>query len=59
MMRCRIPMLEKRLTIYLLEHDFIQILWSQGKREKEFLPRIKWWIENLEKYMLNREFWTI
>lgn len=54
--KCRIPMLEKRLTIYLLEHDFIQILWSQGKRAEEFLPRIKWWMDNLERYMLNIEF---
>lgn len=48
-----IPMLEKRLTIYLLEHDFIQILWSQGKRADEMLTRISWWLENLEKYIQN------
>lgn len=47
-----IPMIEKRLTVYLLEHDFIQILWSQGKREDELLPRIKWWISgSLETYI--------
>lgn len=54
-----IPMLEQRLTIYLLEHDFIQILWSQGKRADELLPRIKWWLsKSLEQYirdLLNRE----
>jgi len=49
-----IPMIEKRLTIYLLEHDFIQILWSNGKRDDEFLPRIKWWVSGrLEKYIQN------
>lgn len=48
-----IPMIEKRLTIYLLEHDFIQILWSQGKRADELLSRIKWWVESLEKYIQN------
>lgn len=51
--RCSIPMIEKRLTIYLLEHDFIQILWSQGKRADELLPRIKWWISSLEEYIQN------
>lgn len=54
MKECPIPMIEKRLTIYLLEHDFIQILWSKGKRAEEFLPRIKWWLSgNLEKYLQN------
>ncbi len=48
-----IPMIEKRLTIYMLEHDFIQILWSQGKRGDEFLSRIKWWISgNLERFIV-------
>jgi aminoglycoside phosphotransferase (APT) family kinase protein len=54
--KVNIPMLEKRLTIYLLEHDFIQMLWSQGKRADEFLPRIKWWLSGgLEKYILELE----
>ncbi len=48
-----IPMIEKRLTIYLLEHDFIQILWSQGKRADEYLPRIKWWVRSLDEYIQN------
>jgi aminoglycoside phosphotransferase (APT) family kinase protein len=48
----RIPMIEKRLTIYLLEHDFIQILWSEGKRSDEFFPRIGYWLSgSLEKYV--------
>lgn len=47
-----IPMVGKRLTIYLLEHDFIQILWSQGKRVDEFFSRINWWLRNLEQYIL-------
>lgn len=51
MKKSSIPMIEKRLTIYLLEHDFIQILWSQGKRADEFLPRIEWWVKSLEKYI--------
>ncbi len=51
MKKSSIPMLEKGLTIYLIEHDFIQILWSQGKREAELLTRIKWWLESLEMYI--------
>lgn len=54
MNKCSIPMIGKRLTIYMLEHDFIQILWSQGKRADEFLPRIKWWVSgSLEEYIQN------
>jgi aminoglycoside phosphotransferase (APT) family kinase protein len=53
MKRNRIPMIEKRLTIYLLEHDFIQILWSQGKKADEYVPRISWWLSTrLEQYIL-------
>lgn len=54
-----IPMLEKRLTIYLLEHDFMHILWSQGKRAEELLPRIKWWVDKLEKYIQERYLWNV
>lgn len=54
MEKVSIPMIEKRLTIYLLEHDFIQILWSNGKRADELLSRIKWWVSgSLEKYIQN------
>ena len=52
MKRHSIPAIEKRLTIYLLEHDFIQILWSEGKRAEEYLSRIDWWLSgNLENYI--------
>ncbi len=52
--QCRVPNIEQRLTIYLLEHDFIQILWSKGKRAEEFLPRIKCWVNGeVESYMQN------
>lgn len=40
-----IPMIEKRLTIYMLEHDFMQIIWSKGQRANEFLPRIGYWLD--------------
>lgn len=36
----------------MFEHDFIQIIWSKGKRGDEFLPRLKWWLEGkLEEYL--------
>ncbi len=51
---CRIPKIEQRLTIYLLEHDFIQILWSKGKRADEFLSRISCWVnKGVENYIQN------
>jgi aminoglycoside phosphotransferase (APT) family kinase protein len=52
MKNSNIPFIEKRLTIYMLEHDFMQIIWSKGNRAEEFLPRIKWWLEGkLEEYL--------
>lgn len=51
MAKSSIPMIEKRLTIYLLEHDFMQMIWSQGRRTEELLTRIMWWLENLEQYI--------
>lgn len=50
--KSKIPRIEQRLTIYLLEHDSIQLLWSQGKKADELLPRIKYWVnEGLEMYI--------
>jgi aminoglycoside phosphotransferase (APT) family kinase protein len=50
--KCSIPMIEQRLTIYLLEHDFIQVLWSNGKKTDEYLTRIKWWVSGgLKRYL--------
>lgn len=52
MKKNNIPMIERRLTIYLIEHDFMQILWSQGKRVDELIPRIKWSVsKGLEEYI--------
>ena len=44
-----IPMIEKRLTIYMLEHDFIQIFWSKGSRADEFVSRIHYWLEGKQE----------
>ncbi|MDD4113750.1 MAG: aminoglycoside phosphotransferase family protein [Herbinix sp.] len=47
-----IPMVEKRLTIYMIEHDLMQIIWSKGNREEEFLSRLKWLLDGkLEEYL--------
>ncbi|TAH67135.1 MAG: aminoglycoside phosphotransferase family protein [Anaerolineaceae bacterium] len=47
-----VPMIERRLTIYMLEHDFMQIIWSTGKRADEFLPRIQYWLEGKQEEYL-------
>lgn len=44
-------MIEKRLAIYLLEHDWIKILWSQGKDVDDLLARIEWQLKNLESHI--------
>lgn len=49
-----IPMIEKRLTIYMLEHDFMQIIWSKGKRTNEFLPRIEYWLDGKQEEFIRR-----
>jgi aminoglycoside phosphotransferase (APT) family kinase protein len=40
-----VPELHKRLTIYLIEHDIIQIIWSKGKSENEYVDRIRHWLD--------------
>ncbi len=52
MKKHNIPLIGKRWTIYLLEHDFIQILWSEGKTTDEYLPRIGYWLsDSLDTYV--------
>lgn len=49
-----IPMIEKRFTIYMLEHDFMQIVWSKGNKTDEYMPRIRSWLDGkLEEYVRN------
>ena len=51
MKKSKISMIEKRLAIYLLEHDWIKILWSQGKDVDDLLARIDWQLKNLESHI--------
>ena len=39
-----IPNLEKRLTIYQLEHELNQLIWSGMKQEEERMRRIEGWL---------------
>ena len=39
-----IPNIEKRLTIYQLEHELNQLIWHGKKQEKERVQRIKGWL---------------
>jgi aminoglycoside phosphotransferase (APT) family kinase protein len=43
--RCaQVPDLAKRLTLYQLEHEIQQIIWSGGSAEAERVPRIERWL---------------
>lgn len=47
-------MIEKRLTIYMLEHDFIQLLWCCGSDKDVYTSRIKRYLNGeLESYLAN------
>ena len=35
----------KRQTIYQIEHEIMQIIWSKGKTQSERAPKIKSWLE--------------
>lgn len=49
-----IIMIEKRLTIYMLEHDFIQLLWCNGSDKDIYTSRIKRCLDGeLENYIVN------
>ncbi|WP_438449105.1 phosphotransferase [Gorillibacterium sp. sgz5001074] len=39
-----VPHIEKRLTIYQLEHELNQLIWSGKKHEEERVRRIKGWL---------------
>ena len=39
-----VPNLEKRLTIYQLEHELNQLIWNGLKQEEERMQRINGWL---------------
>lgn len=42
-----------RQTIYQLEHEIMQIIWSKGKVQDERTPRIKNWLDGQVQTLLN------
>ncbi|MEE4193694.1 MAG: aminoglycoside phosphotransferase family protein [Anaerolineae bacterium] len=41
----QVPDLSKRLTIYEIEHEIQQIIWSEGQAESVRVPRLSWWLD--------------
>lgn len=41
----KVPNIEKRLTIYELEHELNQLIWNGNKQEEERVRRINGWLE--------------
>ena len=41
----RVPNLAQRLTIYQIEHDMQQIIWSAGAAESWRVPRLVRWMD--------------
>lgn len=40
-----VPNIEKRLTIYQLEHELNQLIWNGNKQEEERIQRINGWLD--------------
>jgi hypothetical protein len=44
--RCtRVPLLHERLTIYQIEHEIMQTIWSKGKAQDERAPKLVRWMD--------------
>lgn len=48
----RVQNLHERLTIYQIEHEIMQIIWSKGKAQGERIPKIKNWMNGQVEKML-------
>ena len=49
----QIPDLSKRLTIYQIEHEINQLIWSEGKAEDTRISRIEDWMEGKVDVLLS------
>lgn len=49
-----IPMLAERFTIYQLEHEINQIIWSQGNKIEDRLHRINGWLSGLIQQLFDK-----
>jgi aminoglycoside phosphotransferase (APT) family kinase protein len=52
-----VPNIEKRLTIYQLEHELNQLIWNGNKQEKERMHRINGWLDGQVDTLLEK--WKI
>jgi aminoglycoside phosphotransferase (APT) family kinase protein len=52
-----VPNIEKRLTIYQLEHELNQLIWSGGNQEEERMRRINGWLNGQIEVLL--EQWQV
>jgi aminoglycoside phosphotransferase (APT) family kinase protein len=48
----RTPGLERRLTIYQLEHEIIQLVWSKGKSQGQRIPQLRAWMDGAVSKLL-------
>jgi aminoglycoside phosphotransferase (APT) family kinase protein len=49
-----VPNIEKRLTIYQLEHELNQLVWNGRKQEKERIQRINGWLNGKIEDLLEK-----
>jgi len=54
MINLRVPNIEKRLTIYQLEHELNQIVWNGSKQEQERMRRINGWLNGQVEEILSK-----
>jgi len=53
----KVPDIEKRLTIYQLEHDLNQLIWNGIKQENERILKINGWLDGKINVLFNK--WKI
>lgn len=51
-----VPRLADRLTIYQIEHEIMQIIWSGGKALDERLPKLRNWMDGQVASLLTPDF---
>lgn len=49
-----VPNIEKRLTIYQLEHELNQLIWNDWKQEEERMRRINGWLNGQVGVLLKK-----
>lgn len=54
MNKLNVPNIEKRLTIYQLEHELNQLIWNGNKQEEERMQRINGWLNGQVEDLLEK-----